>query len=108
MFQGRDADLGGLFGLLGGGTISNCYATGDVGGDGNQRGALLGGISTSTGAGIIASAVSNCYATGSVTAGGTDVGGFGGGNIGNCQQQLLGEPRTRLQAATPGIGPPHN
>ena len=74
------AQAGALVGLVGGSTISNCYATGDVNSDGSYIGGLAGSASGST--------ISNCYVTGNVSGGKDYVGGLVGitdsSNISNC------------------------
>ena len=70
-------NVGGLVGYIWDGTVSNCYATGDVTGSENVGG--LVGYNHDT--------VSNCYASGTVT-GGENVGGLVGyndyGTVSNC------------------------
>ena len=72
------SNVGGLVGRNSSGTISNCYATGDVIGD-SYVGGLVGYNSSGT--------ISNCYATGNAT-GSSSVGGLVGrdssGTISNC------------------------
>ena len=76
---GTGWNVGGLVGLNEYGTVSNCYATGNVSGD-KRVGGLLG-------LNYYDSTVSNCYATGSVT-GDDYVGGLVGinhfGTVSNC------------------------
>ncbi len=69
---------GGLVGYIDGGSIANCYATGDTDAVG-YAGGLVGDNSGS---------ITNCYATGNVTATGNYAGGLvgynDGGSITNC------------------------
>lgn len=68
-------EVGGLVSHnVGGAVISNCYATGDVGGT-DETGALAGKSDSS-------STISNCYAAGSASGGGS-VGGFIGSGDSN-------------------------
>jgi len=60
-------------GEIDGSTISNCYSTGSVTGNGNYVGGLAGLV-------LDNSTISNCYSTGSVT--GRYIGGLAGGVIG--------------------------
>jgi hypothetical protein len=57
------------------GTITNCYATGSVSG-GSCTGGLVGYNSTGC-------AIENCYATGSVSGNNNDTGGLVGCNVGS-------------------------
>ncbi len=67
---------GGFIGDIGGGgtgTISSCYATGDVVASSTWAGGFIGQASGT---------ILNCYATGSVTSSSNHVGGFAGQNYG--------------------------
>ena len=71
---GADNNVGGVAGavigdVLGGGAITNSYATGDIEGI-NQVGGLAGGV--------INGSISDCHATGDVTGAGENVGGATG------------------------------
>lgn len=78
--------LGGLCGLNYAGTISNCYATGNVNGNVNTGG-LVGLISSFV---YVLPLISDCYATGNVSGNNGHTGGLvgrfdvGGGAIVNC------------------------
>ena len=63
-----DVGVGGLVGLIKGGSITNSYATGSVTGTGSRVGGLVGAGNAT---------ITNCYATGSVT-GYNYVGGLAG------------------------------
>ena len=67
--------VGGLCGWNDGGTVTNCYNTGNVTGTGNYVGGLCGWNDGGT--------VTNCYNTGNVTGTGDYVGGVCGDNDGN-------------------------
>ena len=70
--------VGGLVGLVSGGTITTCYATGTVTGTATSDLLYCGGlVGYCQGGGVV---VSNCYATGNATADGTNV--VAGGLIG--------------------------
>ena len=81
-----DGAVGGLVGLIYSGSISNCYATGDVSGYSYVGGLVGGNAGTGTGS------ISNCYATGDVTATGKGIGifpvgglvGLNSGSISDC------------------------
>jgi hypothetical protein len=79
--NGKGKFVGGLVGLneRGKGSVSNCYSTGDVNGTGNYVGGLVGLNDAKAD-------VSNCYSTGVVSAS-IAVGGLVGGNggsVSNC------------------------
>ncbi len=87
---GLEVSFGGLVGFLGGGAISECFATGDVVAPlSDEVGGLVGTLDNS--------AVDDCYATGAVT-GDQYVGGFVGLNDGdiitNCYS--IGTPTGNL------------
>ncbi len=65
--------VGGLAGSISASTaiILNCYATGDVAGDGDSVGGFAGYVSSSSSA-----TITDCHATGNVVATGSYVGGF--------------------------------
>jgi filamentous hemagglutinin family protein len=71
------ANVGGLVGYMGNttGTITDCYATGDVTGSGDYVGGLVGYCKKNT-----KGKITNCYATGDAT-GGSFVGGLVGYNV---------------------------
>jgi|GEM_PF-2558783 len=77
--------VGGVVGIIDGGTVQNCYATGSVSGSGNVEGeGYVGGVAGQ----VLNGKVQNCYATGSVSGTGHYVGGVAGqvlnGTVQNC------------------------
>lgn len=85
--SGTAVDAGGLVGLNIG-TITNCYATGDVSSSTIDNSSLVGGL---VGFNYFNAAITNCYATGDVSSssssGDSDTGGLVGWNYGtitNC------------------------
>jgi hypothetical protein len=67
-----DGHVGGIAGLLIGGSVTNCYAKGNVTGVNN-----IGGLVGSQNAGSGGSGIVNCYATGNVTTTGNNAGEIG-------------------------------
>lgn len=91
--DGSESNVGGLVGHNAGGMISQCYATGDVGGSiggimtaGGAMGGLVGRNGEAIGAPYTPGIITQSYATGAVTTSGSGVGGLVGSNEGTLWQ----------------------
>jgi hypothetical protein len=85
--HGTGGLVGGVVGIVSGGTVLNCYATGNVSGDEDYVGGVVGN-NVHSNFDLYPYSVSNCYATGNVS-GANYVGGVVGNNanggiVSNC------------------------
>ena len=76
---GQTAQVGGLVGVQGSGTISNCYVSGGSITGGAGRNAFVGGLVGQQNSGTI----SNCYVSGGSSTVGSENGAFVGGLVGH-------------------------